>query len=395
MAPRTDNACTTAYAGSVDVLGVRGQIPPRAGRDLRDFYAGPTLGPDALQILQRRGIGYTLLPVDSPLNAQLEHLPGFAPMDNPGDRYRMYEVTDEEAFEQTPTVIANGALNDEERDAAIEGYTEALEDNPDPFLAYLGLGIAYTEQEQYAQAAQSYEAALELDPDSPAAHEFLAKTYNATGDTDQARAEFEQAVAIAPGNTELRLRYGEFLVPLDRREAVKQHLTLVDTFPKVPEYRVKLGTVLMLAGATEAADQEFERAIRLAPNMARLRADIGGANLLAGRPETALLHYENALDLEPNSQLYALNLGRIHAQLSAQNGRDEGHFEEAEALLSSVEDLGYQPWESDQSEAARIALGDLYLEWDRPEDAAAAYEQALELNPDSQEAQEKLDGLGR
>ncbi|MDQ3927133.1 MAG: tetratricopeptide repeat protein, partial [Actinomycetota bacterium] len=59
----------------------------------------------------------------------------------------------------------------------------------------------------------------------------------------------------------------------------------------------------------------------------------------------------------------------------------------------SVEDLSHRPWESDQREAARIALGDLYLAWERPEDAATAYERALELNPDSEKAKEKLDGL--
>ena len=88
-----------------------------------------------------------------------------------------------------------------------------------------------------------------------------------------------------------------------------------------------------------------------------------------------------------------MNLGKAHAQLSTLNGRDEGHFEEAKTLFERVEGLGHLPWESDQREAARIALGDLYLAWDRPEDAAAAYQRALELNPDSEEAKEKLDGL--
>jgi len=43
---------------------------------------------------------------------------------------------------------------------------------------------------------------------------------------------------------------------------------------------------------------------------------------------------------------------------------------------------------------ARIALGDLYLEWDRLEDAAVAYERALELNPDSEQAKGADRGRG-
>jgi tetratricopeptide (TPR) repeat protein len=326
---------------------------------------------------------------------QLEHLPGFARLDNPGERYKVYEVTDRQrAFEPTPAVTANGVLNDGDEDAAIEAYEEALEDNPDDdddrFLARLGLGRAYGEQEQYEEAAENYRAATNLDPKNPAVHDLLANTYNAGGEQEQARAEFERATELAPDNAALRLRYGQFLVSVDRRAAVEQYQAVVETYPEVPEYRIKLGAALMTAGAPEAADREFERALYLAPLSAKIHADIGGANLASGRPNRAIQHLEQALDLEPNSQLYTLKLANAHAQLSTQNGRDEERFEEAEALFGRVEDLGHPPWEADQREAARIALGDLYLQWDRPEDAAAAYRGALKLNPDSAEAKEKL-----
>jgi tetratricopeptide (TPR) repeat protein len=88
-----------------------------------------------------------------------------------------------------------------------------------------------------------------------------------------------------------------------------------------------------------------------------------------------------------------MELGRVHARLSTRDGRDEEHFEEAEALLKRVEELSPRLGQGDQREAAWNALGDLYLAWDRPEDAAAAFEQALESNPNSKRAQERLDGL--
>jgi tetratricopeptide (TPR) repeat protein len=184
-----------------------------------------------------------------------------------------------------------------------------------------------------------------------------------------------------------------FLASVDRRAAVEHHRAVVEMYPKVPEYRVKLGAALLLASNSEAADEEFERATRLDPLSARLQADIAGANQAVGRPEEALRYYERAVNLEPNSQLYALNFGRVHALLSTRNGYNEEHFEEAESLLRSVNELGHPPWETDQREAASIALGDLYMEWNRPEDAAAAYDRALELNPDSERATERLQGI--
>lgn len=397
MAPRTENPCILANAVSARVVGVRGQTSPQAQQDLENFYAAPTVGPETLEILERREIGYVVLPINSPLNVQLEHLPGFARMNNPGERYRVYKVADrEKAFEPRVVVVANGELNDEERDEAIESYAEVLESNPDDddvFLAYLGLGHAYMEKKQYVEAAENYQSATELDSESSTAHELLAAAYNAGGQRTQAQAEFERATELDPENAALHLRYGQFLVPIDRREAVAQHRAVVEMFPKVPEYRIKLGTTLTLAGDPEAGDREFERAILLSPLSAKIRADVAGANLATGRPEKALRRYEEALQLEPNSQLYTLNLGKVHAQLSTLNGGDEEHFEEAETLLRRVEELGHPPWEADQREAARIALGDLYLEWDRPEDAATAYERALKLNPNSKEAKEKLDRL--
>jgi len=412
MAPRIENRCIKAYVAPVEVLEAREQMDPQAEQDLEDFYDAQTLGPETLRIL--RDVNYVLLPVRSPLNVQLEHLPGVTRMDNPGERYRMYEVDrDEVAVHENnlegifkkPLITANGNFNDGQWDAAIEDYTKALATIEDytkalkghpklSFLAYLGLGRAYAEKGLHAEATKNLEAAIGIDPESSTAHYLLAHAYSATGGKDRARAEFERAIELDPENVDLRLRYGQFLVPVDQQAAIEQYRAVVEMYPNVPDYRVKLGATLLLAGDSRNADKQFERAIYLSPRLTSLWADIGEASLLTGYPEKALEYYEEALAQDPNSQLYALKLGEAHAQLSTPNGgRDEGHFERAETLFESVEDLSHRPWESDQREAARIALGDLYLAWERPEDAATAYERALELNPDSKKAKEKLDGL--
>ena len=379
-------------------------MQPEGGRpDQETFYAAPTMSFDAYQILRRHEVNYVLLPANSPLNVQFEHLPPFGRMNNPGERYRLYAVerrTLEQTSEQTPSLrsvyLANSYFDDEEWDAAIEAYAEAsnLEGNPDDrFLAHLGLGRAYVEKDLYAEAIENYQAALELDPESSATHDLLANAYNEAGEKSRARDEFEKAVELDPENADLRLRYGQFLTLVDPRAALQQHLAVVESFPRVPEYRAELGSALLLAGNPAAADKEFERAVSLSPLSAKLQADIGRAYLLAQRPEEALRYYDRAQKLEPNNQLYALDLGRVHARLSTRDGRDEEHFEEAEALLKRVDELDPQPLQKDQREAAWNALGDLYLAWDRPEDAAAAYEQVLELNPNSDKAKERLDEL--
>jgi tetratricopeptide (TPR) repeat protein len=394
MAPRLESGCVTAYTASAKVLGARGRSQSDGEQDQEAFYNAPTFGPDSLRILQSYEADYVMLPLNSPLNTQLEHLPGFNHVENPSERYRMYAIQGRTLEPTSSVVIANGNFNDEEWDAAIEAYTEALEGDPDErFLAYLGLGRANAKKDLYAEAVENYQAALEIDPESPDTHDLLATAYNEAGEKPRAREEFEKAVELDPENVDLHLRYGQFLASIDPQAALQQHLAVVEAFPKVPEYRAELGSTLLLAGNPEAADKEFERAVYLSPLSAKLQADIGRANLLAQRPEEALRYYERALDLEPNNQLYTMELGRVHARLSTRDGRDEDHFEEAEALLKRVEELSPRLGQGDQREAAWYALGDLYLAWDRPGDAAAAFEQALELNPNSKRAQERLDGL--
>ena len=400
MAPRLESSCIKAYSASAKILGARGRSQQSEDRqDQEIFYGAPTFGPDALQILQSHKVNYVMLPINSPLNVQLEHLPRFSDTDNPSQRYRLYEVK-KTALKPSPSldslIIANDNFNNEEWDTAIEDYTKALDldgNLNERFLANLGLGRAYMEKDLYAEAVENYQAALELDPESSATHDLLANAYNEAGEKSRARDEFEKAVELDPENADLRLRYGQFLTLVDPRAALQQHLAVVESFPRVPEYRAELGSALLLAGNPAAADKEFERAVSLSPLSAKLQADIGRAYLLAQRPEEALRYYERAQKLEPNNQLYALDLGRVHARLSTRDGRDEEHFEEAEALLKRVDKLDPQPLQKDQREAAWNALGDLYLAWDRPEDAATAYEQVLELNPNSDKAKERLDEL--
>ncbi len=394
MAPRLESSCIAAYSTPARTLGIRGGLRAEDPQDQEIFYESPTLEQDALQILQLRKVNYVVLSLNSPLNVQLEHLAGFTRTDNPGDKYHVYAVEESALEPAAPVLIANGNFNKEEWDAAIDAYTEALEgDRDERFLAHLGLGRAYAEKEFYAEAIENYEAAIEIDPKSPAAHDFLAKAYNEAGEKPQARNEFEKAVELDPRNVDLRLRYGQFLTLVDLRAAIEQYRVVVEAFPKVPEYRAKLAAALLLTAEPEAADKEFERAVYLAPLSAKLQADIGRANLLVRRPEEALRYYERALQLESNNQLYTLELGKVHALLSVRNGHDEEHFEDAEALLKRVEERDRRRGEEDQREKAQLALGDLYRAWNRPVDAAVAYEAALELNSNSKEAKEGLDGL--
>ena len=64
---------------------------PRGAVDVRDFFSGTTLG-RGVEILRRHDVDLVMVESGSRLDAALGRLPGFAPRDEPSDRYDLYAV---------------------------------------------------------------------------------------------------------------------------------------------------------------------------------------------------------------------------------------------------------------------------------------------------------------
>ncbi|HEV8044306.1 MAG TPA: DUF6077 domain-containing protein, partial [Rubrobacter sp.] len=167
LAPEEEDSCIPAYSSAVETLGSRDGITRRSRGELDHFYNASVVDGEMVRTLVERRIDYVLLRANSPLTGQLEHLPGFAAMNNPGERYRLYSV-DRGELGITPVVASNSRLAENDPEGAMEGYTRVLEDprstGDDRFLAYTGLGRAYEQQGLLAEAAYSYEEASALDP---------------------------------------------------------------------------------------------------------------------------------------------------------------------------------------------------------------------------------------
>lgn len=302
LAPYEENSCIPALSAA-NVITLRGSSPHGAAdADLRSFFASRTLDERGVRTLLDYEVDYVLLPSGSPLNAQLRHLPGFTPLDNPGQRYRVYAV-DREVLTVTPAVAANSVLENGSRARAEGLYISALAGDADEqFLASVGLGISYTDRELYADAAGSYEQALAIYPDEPSLYPPLADAYSAAGDEVSARTVLENGIARFPDTVDLRTQLGSLLMFSDPEAAVAAQREVVNMYPEAPGYRVKLGTLLGLAGDEEAADRQLGRAIDQNPLSASLHADVGLAYQISEREEEAIRHYERALDLDSDLQ---------------------------------------------------------------------------------------------
>jgi tetratricopeptide (TPR) repeat protein len=404
LALQEESSCIPAYAAPATIVGFR-EVLPESRKDVRYFYKASVVDLEMIQILARQQVDYVLLRTGSPLNEQLEHLPVFTALDNPGERYRLYALDRYKLYtldRARPSVIAmivgNSELNQNDPDQAIEAYNSVLA-NPqstedDQVLAYLGLGQAYAKGKQFTEAAHNYEQAAALEPKDPGLQALTSQAYDAAGSQDAARAALERAVELNPQDMELRSKLAALLLKMeDRQGAVAQSQKIVESYPNVPTYRVNLGRTLLVGGDQKAADEELTRAVYLDPLSAEIHANVGDAYLMAGNLIKASESYDRVVELKPENQFYALRLGTIYSTLSTQNGWHEEYLERAEETLRHAERLKPAPGGKDYSDAVQLALGDLYSRWERKEEAKKAYEKALELNPESKEAKERLEQL--
>ncbi|CAN5529972.1 hypothetical protein BH24ACT22_BH24ACT22_09010 [soil metagenome] len=301
LAPYAENSCIPAQSSNANVVTLRGlSRNNRVEENMFRFYSTFAVDGEDQKFLRREEIDYVLLSSSSPLNAQVQHLPGFTALDSPGDRYRLYNV-DRNALAETPAVTANTLMTNDEFDAAAGLYNTAQGgETNEQFLAYMGFGLWNSKQGLYADAATNYEQALEIDREQPALYPLLSTAYNSAGEPDLARLALENGVDRFPNSVELRTNLSALLMSQDPAAAVTVQREVVKMFPEVPEYRVKLGTYLALKGDDAAADRQFEYAIRKNPLSAQLHADAGSANQTADRKEAAIRHYERALQLSPD-----------------------------------------------------------------------------------------------
>jgi len=79
---------------------------------------------------------------------------------------------------------------------AIGWWKAAIEDNPDDFVAYNKLGLAYAELGQFQEAIDCFKKANEINPNHAESYAYIGATYNSLEQPEQAIPYLEKAIEL-------------------------------------------------------------------------------------------------------------------------------------------------------------------------------------------------------
>ena len=183
--------------------------------------------------------------------------------------------------------------------AAITAYSEAIRLDPDYAVAYADRAIALTDfaemgtkparlPEYFSRALADARRATALAPELGEGHLALAALALESLEFTGASQEYERALALAPGNARVLSDYGWFAVAMGRTEAglaAARHSVILD--PLNEGIHVNLGETLRQARRYSEAVMAFTDAKALDPNDVRVNSSLGLAYYSDGNFESA------------------------------------------------------------------------------------------------------------
>jgi tetratricopeptide (TPR) repeat protein len=236
-------------------------------------------------------------------------------------------------FRQASEAMRNGNL-----DQAAEGFASVIKQNPTFAEAYFNLGLVKEEQGKHEDAVASFQKALTLKPRLKGANLFL-------------------------GVAEYRLNQLDKALVAVRKETI--------AYPKDAGALMWLGVIELAKDHPEEAAETLDRAAKLAPDNVDILYHRGQAHLLVSKNS-----YAKMFKADPQSW-------RVRQVMAQANAEAERHMDAIAEYLAAIKLAPTQPGLHEE-------LGSEYRNAEKPQEAEAAFQRELEIDPYNALARYKL-----
>jgi tetratricopeptide (TPR) repeat protein len=280
--------------------------------------------------------------------------------------------------------VQSSSLPAPDWDSAIAGLRQALTATPNRPEAHNVLALLLGRKgADSSDVAAELRQAIRLRPDFAEAHNNLGLVLIQAGDDEAGIAAFREAVRISPDYADARANLGAALTPADADEAIRELEKAVALAPASVKAQFNLAMAYSVSpklGQPKAIEQ-LRKVTALAPAFARAHLALGKALVQDGTVPEAIDELREATRLEPDN-------GEAHYQLGLALAR-AGRKDEATAELQKGRKLVAAD-DRNQNANLDIAEGRIALDKGDLEQAAAKFRHAVQLRPDSSDAQRYL-----
>jgi tetratricopeptide (TPR) repeat protein len=194
----------------------------------------------------------------------------------------------------------NAEFHDEQFDAALHTYTEAIQLAPDRAEAYIHRGMVRYSLKQYQDALADFIQAQQRDPDMALLYNDRGVTYLALKNTGQALADLQEAILLDPGYSNAYYNLAAVWMALGRyRLATAFYTRALDINDRVPLYYNSRGLSYAAQKLYEAV-ADYDRVIALNPEHHLAYAGRSELHWCGGDYARAALDASTVIGLQPD-----------------------------------------------------------------------------------------------
>ena len=271
----------------------------------------------------------------------------------------------------------NALLGLTDLDAAIKEIQRAITIDPKDARSYAALGVAQMKKGRREQAESAFQHAVEAQPSSYVAQMALGHYYWATGRLADAEAPLKLAAAIAPGNALAQRALITYYIANGRLKEAQVPLKMMADTVKTVEARLALADLYVNIDRTDEAVNVLKSVAEEKEGFADATVRLASIDYTQRRAADAKREIDAVLAEQPR-HLEALLL---KAQLLAADGKlGDAIIRAQEAAASGTR----------ASADAYYLLGMLHSRRNQLEEAVAAFQEVIKINPKGLDARLQL-----